>query len=368
MTDLRVSVHSAKPRLRQKHLLVLVVFYVFFAGLYVLTITLSQSYSLSKIYTTSVRVAIDYFLKALFTLPVWYIVIYRMDQASIQHKLLVHLLLCPLYIIVWFYSYYFVIDLAGIQGLRGGGRWWDVYIPVLVYTAQFALIHNYWYNHKLRFQTQHAYHLREMILKSEVSALKAQINPHFLFNTLNSISASVPPELENTRNMVAKLADIFRYVLLASQKEKVLLKEELSFIKNYLDLEKERFGERLQTQYIIDDTALNIAIPPMLLQPLAENSVKHGISPSIEGGTIILTAKVSENQLHISIEDDGVATKDAFPDDAFEKGIGLKNTFLRIEKLYQTQLEVRFKSPHGLIVQCSIPITNSPIYETNTHY
>ncbi|OJJ17962.1 hypothetical protein BKI52_29335 [marine bacterium AO1-C] len=355
---------TPRPNFTLQHLLVMAGFYVFFAGAYALTISLTWKFTWPLAY----RTAIDYLLKALYTLPVWYVVIYKMDKASIQAKLLAHLVLCPIYITTWFYSYYFLLDVWNIKGLSGSGRWWDVYIPLLVYTAQFALLHNYWYNQKLRFQTEQTFDLKEMFLKSEVSALKAQINPHFLFNTLNSISASVPLELENTRNMVAKLADIFRYVLMASQKEVVLLKEEIAFIKNYLDLEKERFGERLQVHYAIDEAALAIAIPPMLLQPLVENSVKHGISPSIEGGTIRLVVEVIETHLQIRIIDDGVANEATFPKNAFTKGIGLKNTALRLEKLYQTQLTVDFNVPQGLIVQFIIPMANQVAYETSNHY
>jgi len=355
---------TSRPTFTLVHLLVMAGFYVFFAGAYTLTISLSSKFSWSLAY----RTAIDYLLKALYTLPVWYIVIYRMDKASIQAKVLAHLALCPVYITAWFYSYYFVLDLWGLKGLTGAGRWWDVYIPLLVYTAQFAVLHNYWYNQKLRLQTQQTFDLKEMFLKSEVSALKAQINPHFLFNTLNSISASVPLELENTRNMVAKLADIFRYVLMASQKELVLLKEEVDFIKNYLDLEKERFGERLHTHYAINEAALAVAIPPMLLQPLVENSVKHGISPSIEGGSISIEIEIVGASLQISIIDDGIATQNTFPKNAFSQGIGLKNTALRLEKLYQTQLTVDFNSPQGLIVQFSIPLANQIAYETSNYY
>ena len=363
---IRFDSHDKTPRptFTLLHVLIMVGFYVFFAGVYTLTISLSTQFS----WTLAYRTGIDYLLKAVYTFPVWYVVIYRMDKAPIQTKILAHLTLCPVYLATWFYSYYFLLDVLGLHGLRGSGRWWDVYIPLLVYTTQFALLHNYWYNQKLNIQTRQTFDLREMFLKSEVSALKAQINPHFLFNTLNSISASVPPELNDTRNMVAKLADIFRYVLMASQKELVLLKEEVAFIRNYLDLEKVRFGERLQIYYEIDETAEAVAIPPMLLQPLIENSVKHGISPSIEGGTIGLVVKVMGTSLQISIIDNGVAKQATFPKNAFAKGIGLKNTALRIEKLYQTQLTVDFNSPQGLIVQFSIPLANQVAYETSNHY
>src|SRR5690606_10526197 len=99
-------------------------------------------------------------------------------------------------------------------------------------------------------------------LKSELSAIKAQLNPHFLYNIFNTISASVPSENEKTRHMIAELSDLFRYQLKASQTELVPLKDELDFVKKYLDLEKERFEERLEIEISVDDSILNDMVPP----------------------------------------------------------------------------------------------------------
>jgi len=194
--------------------------------------------------------------------------------------------------------------------------------------------------------------LKQAALKSELSALKAQLNPHFLYNVFNTISASLPPENEKTRNMIAELADLFRYQLKASQVEKVSLREELDFVNKYLMLEKERFQERLQIFVDVEDAILDEKIPPMLLQPLLENSIKHGLSSLIEGGAITLKIKKKEDKLFFEISDTGVGIKNK--EASFNKGIGLTNTKLRLEKMYKSTLILTDNSPKGLKIEFSI--------------
>jgi two-component system, LytTR family, sensor kinase len=186
--------------------------------------------------------------------------------------------------------------------------------------------------------------------------LKAQIQPHFLFNTLNSISASVPKEMEHTREMIAKLADTFRYSLQASEQEWISLEEELDFTKTTLDLEKERLKKRLTVVYNIDESLLGIKIPPMLLQPITENAIKHGIAPSIEGGTITIEIRREKNKALVSISDTGIGYQGQLNEKLFEKGIGLRNTNLRLLKLYNEKIVVEKNVPTGLKFSFTIPI------------
>ena len=194
--------------------------------------------------------------------------------------------------------------------------------------------------------------LRNAALKSELSALKAQLNPHFLYNVFNTISASVPAKNEKTRKMIAELSDLFRYQLKASQVEKVPLHEELDFINKYLELEKERFEDRLKIEFDIEKEIMTELIPPMLLQPLVENSIKHGLSSLIEGGTIFISIKKKGEKLFFEISDTGVGVKDK--DSVFDKGIGLTNTKLRLEKLYKTTLRLSDNNPRGLKISFEI--------------
>lgn len=193
--------------------------------------------------------------------------------------------------------------------------------------------------------------------ENEINFLKAQIQPHFLFNTLNQISATVPPQHEATRELIARLADTFRYALRSTREELVPLKDELGFIRNYLELEKERFGNRLSIR-IAAEGVQHVMIAPMLLQPLVENAIAHGISPSIKGGTVSIHCRQQQDKLIISVSDDAIP----FEGNTVElmkngKGVGLKNTALRIDRIYQETIHIQKNNPGGLTFSFAIPFT-----------
>src|SRR5438045_2397286 len=146
-----------------------------------------------------------------------------------------------------------------------------------------------------------------LLLQARLDALQSQINPHFLFNTLNSISSLVRVRPEQARDLIVKLANILRS-LLRKHDAFVLLREEMEFIDNYLDIEVARFGpEKLQVVKDLDSQTLDVIVPSMVLQPIVDNAIKHGLAPKIEGGKIIVRSRLqSEHHLRIDIEDDGV--------------------------------------------------------------
>jgi two-component system sensor histidine kinase AlgZ len=162
-----------------------------------------------------------------------------------------------------------------------------------------------------------AYELRLLAQTAELKALRMQIDPHFLFNSLNSISALTAHNAEVARTMTMILADFFRKSLMFGAKETITLKEELSLLNHYLDIEKIRFGKRLNIEQNIDDNALNCRIPPLLLQPLLENAIKHGISNTLEGGTVLISAQKKSNRLFLAMENP------IDPDAPKKKGTGL---------------------------------------------
>ena len=145
-----------------------------------------------------------------------------------------------------------------------------------------------------------------MLLHARIEALKNQINPHFLFNTLNSISSLVRFDPDTARGLILKLATILRR-LLHSTDAFVALRDEVEFIDNYLDIEVVRFGrDKLQVVKDLDPQSLDVMVPSMLLQPLVENSIKHGLSSKLEGGSIHLRSRITDTGLTIEVEDDGV--------------------------------------------------------------
>ena len=296
---------------------------------------------------------LSYFVKLVLTIPVWWLIFRVLKSASLWFKLSVHLVTLPLFCFGFQYIYYTICEWLGFWHLQGWGSVWDIYIPALFYLLQFGIFHAYQYYRQNQRKLKEEAMLREAALKSELSALKAQLNPHFLYNVFNTINATIPPHLESSRQLIAELSDLFRYQLKASQTDWVTLEEELTFIKSYLELEKARFKERLSIQITIDPTLYQRKIPPMILQPLVENAIKHGISPSIEGGVVTIQAEEQEGKIHFSVSDTGVGfTKEKAA--LFGKGVGLTNTKLRLEKIYASSLKLIDNHPSGLTVQFAI--------------
>lgn len=341
-----------------EELVIFIVFYLFWAFAYHCAITFNSrawnegEVSLFDLSRFMDSVGLDYILKAILTYPFWWLLIRKLKHWNYNKKILLHFILLPTFVIGWQQLYYFTSELVGYGHLQGPASAWDIYIPALFYTLQFGIIHSYNYylenQQKIRLEGE----LKTAALKSELSALKAQLNPHFLYNIFNTISASVPPENEKTRHLIAELSDLFRYQLKASQVEKVPLREELGFVNKYLDLEKERFQERLTVEVNVDENLKSEMVPPMLLQPLVENSIKHGLASLIEGGKISISIFKKNDKLHFEIADTGVGIKDK--NSVFEQGIGLTNTKLRLEKMYQSTLSLSDNLPQGLKISFTI--------------
>ncbi|WP_212005724.1 sensor histidine kinase [Chitinophaga sp. HK235] len=299
---------------------------------------------------------VDYLGKAIITLPFWYLFFRLLAQKSIKFKLAIHFITWPAFVAIWFYSNHAILKLLHWNYLYGSSIIWDIYIPSLFYFLQFAIFHMYDYWTQSEKHKEKEKLLMSIAYQSEISALKAQIQPHFLFNTLNSISASVPIQLEKTRVLIARLADTFRYGLQASEEEWIFLHRELDFIVTYMELEKERFKDRLTFSCTVDDSLRNVFVPPMLLQPIIENAIKHGIAPSINGGHISIDINKHHQKMQISICDTGVGYPEELNKKIFTKGIGLRNTSQRIEKLYNETLLIEKNKPSGLKISFAIPI------------
>ncbi len=216
-----------------------------------------------------------------------------------------------------------------------------------------------------------------LLLEARLDALQRQINPHFLFNTLNSITSLIRSKPELAREMIGKLASILR-VLLKDRDAFVPFREELEFTDDYLAIEVVRFGEKLRVVKQIAEETLDIVVPSMLLQPLIENSLKHGLEPRISGGTVTLRSRVTrEGQLLLEVEDDGVGmAPDMAPDRAAERsrngdtaapvgslvrsvtGIGMRNVRERLKVLYGdlASVEINSRPGRGTQVRLLMPI------------
>jgi signal transduction histidine kinase len=196
----------------------------------------------------------------------------------------------------------------------------------------------------------------------EVAFLQSQIKPHFLYNVLNSIVASSYTDVERSRKLTTHLADYLRGSFQFSNIEKrILFQQELSLIQSYVEIERARFKDRIRIQYDIAEWMYHVSIPPLIIQPLVENAIRHGIGNRIEGGTVKISAYEAQGQYHFVIEDDGIGIEggrlrqllDTEPD--MRRGVGLLNINKRLKYGYGTALKIDSEPGKGTKVIVQIP-------------
>ncbi len=210
-----------------------------------------------------------------------------------------------------------------------------------------------------------------LLVEARLDALQRQINPHFLFNTLNSIGSLIRLEPELAREMIVRLANILR-ILLKKREAFVPFREELAFTDDYLAIEVVRFGEKLRVVKEIAPETLDLVVPSMLLQPLIENSIKHGLEPRISGGTVTLRSRVRGTRLLLEVEDDGVGVAPERPlENAVSglvrtgTGIGMRNVRERMEVLYgpDAVMEMESRPGRGTRITLELPILDTTSLE-----
>lgn len=344
-----------QPKSISRVLLMLGAFYIAFGIFYMFVLNMSFPAEYRGDFNWRI-IYVDYPLKALFTLPIWWLIFRKIKHWKLTIRIALTLLVLPLWAKGWQQFYYWLVDqFFGGGHLGGAGEWWDIYIPALFYCIQFGIFYAYEYHWNLRRSERAAAESARLALSSELSALKAQLNPHFLYNAFNAISASVPPGQEATRELIAQLSDMFRYQLRAARADEVPLSEELDFVNDYLTLEKARFGDRLSVTINVPKNLENALLPPMLIQPLVENAVRHGISPLLEGGNVSILASEANNRLRIEVTDSGVGL---LPEKlAGASGFGLANTRRRLQLLFNQDLLIEVPDTGGTRIVIEIPLT-----------
>lgn len=233
---------------------------------------------------------------------------------------------------------------------------------MMTYWAIVGLSHALRYRHEARAREISAMQLETRLVEAQLETLQRQLQPHFLFNTLNTISALMHRDVNAADDMIARLSDLLRMSLHRVGVQEVTLKDELDFLSKYLEIEQTRFRDRLTVVFDIQAETLDALVPNLLLQPLVENSIKHGIGPRPTPGQVTVRARRVDAMLELDVQDNGVGLSAARLTD-FNRGVGLSNTRSRLDHLYGSLHRFEFRQPAegGLLVCIAIPMAELAI-------
>jgi two-component system, LytTR family, sensor kinase len=236
---------------------------------------------------------------------------------------------------------------------------------MLTYTVVVLISHVFNYYNSYRKGELKAAQLRTQLAQAQLEALKMQLHPHFLFNTLHSISALLNSDIDAARSMITRLGDFLRLTLENAGTQEVTLQQEMEFLNGYLEIERIRFRDRLSTNIIVDPEILDVRVPNLILQPIVENAMRHAIAQKSTAGRIEISAKPRNGALRIQVKDDGPGLpKDPGALNQLRQGLGLANTRARLERLYgrEHRLELANRPSGGMVVTLEIPrvVTTPP--------
>lgn len=345
--------HSVLPSKQQ--IVWYIVAWSIIAVLHVAIISLLGIFSLFPVIIDSL---ISTYLFALLGVPVWYVVqFYKPEKATIFNLLINHITLGVAVIAGWFFTSTYLIKIAtshwtSYQTFQMPAQPLRVIYGIFLYLILTLIYYLIIYYNNLQDKVKSEARLQEMIKEVELDMLKSQINPHFLFNSLNSISSLTITAPEMAREMLVKLSDYLRYSVSMGKSQITTLGEEIENIKLYLEIEKIRFGSKLLFSFDLQEDILDATIPAMILQPLYENAVKHGVYESTSEIVIKTSAWLQGSILTLRITNNyepGVPSKKG-------AGVGLKNISERLRLLYHNEQLLQAKKHDQLFeVIVSIP-------------
>ena len=242
---------------------------------------------------------------------------------------------------------------------------WALDMNVFYYAVIAASVTAADFYYLYRERQRKANELHTELVTAKLETLKMQLQPHFLFNTLNTINALIHEDSEAADRMVTRLADLLRLSLYESRHE-VPLARELEFVSAYVDIQQIRFQNRLAVSFEVRGPLLGAQVPSLVLQPLVENAIRHGIAPRARAGNVWVRAQRDGDRLILEVEDDGVGLPPG--GDVMVRGIGLANTRARLQQLYDVNYEllIRRRENGGTHVRISIPFVESQDAETET--
>ena len=235
---------------------------------------------------------------------------------------------------------------------------WVGHFEFLTYWTMVAVILAIGNYRRYRERELKASQLESSLTQARLQALRMQLNPHFLFNTLNAIASLIHQEPDAADSMITRLAGLLRQSLAGPDRQELPLKEELDLVRRYVDIEKVRFGDRISVRFDIAPETLDAQCPNFFLQPLVENAIRHGLAPRASGGSVEIRARRVGDNLVVSIVDDGVGMRKS-PDTG---GVGLSNTCRRLDELYgaDTQFRIFPVADGGTAVEVVLPFRQEP--------
>lgn len=307
----------------------------------------------------------DWYVWAVVSAPIlWLARRYPPERGSVSHTAAIHLagaLGCSLL---------YVILRAAVGQIHGWmidepASYWEIFRPLLVKTFPFNLLvygvilsvsHALDYYRKYHERTVHTLELENHLTEARLQSLLRQLKPHFLFNTLNGIASLMHSDVDAADEMLVRLSELLRLTMSQSGKPLTPLRSEMEFIDRYLEIERIRFRDRLTIKIEIQPEALDVSVPNLILQPIVENAIRHGIEPHAQAGQITLRAEIKGERLVVAISDTGKG----MPPEGFKReGIGVANTRERLRELYgdDHRFEMSNRPEGGLQVVLEFPVS-----------
>jgi LytS/YehU family sensor histidine kinase len=228
-----------------------------------------------------------------------------------------------------------------------------IHFNVIVFWIIVGVDHAVSYYRRYREGELRAALLETQLARASLQALRMQLNPHFLFNTLHAITTLIRKDPDKAESMIARLSDLLRTTLDHVGAPEVMLRDELAFLERYLEIEKIRFGERLTIENDISSETLSAYVPNLILQPIVENAVRHGIASVSRGGRIVIRSSRKDERLVLNVTDNGAGGP------AQQEGVGLSNTRKRLQQLYGANADLHIDVRNGWTVTVSIPFKGS---------
>lgn len=308
----------------------------------------------------------DWYVFALLAPPVaWLGRKVRLEWPLRARNVVVHLSACAAFMLAYLLLRT-LVALWQARDVRPEATFFDLFEPMMVKTLPFSLL-VYWvvvsiqhvvaYQVRAQERERRAAELEQRLTAARLQALQMQLNPHFLFNTLNAISSLMHQDVDAADRMLVRLSELLRRALDTRDRQEVPLGEELAFLDRYLEIEQTRFGTRLTVEREVDPALLDVMVPNLVLQPLVENAIKHGIERQRKAGLIQLSVRREGEEMVLSVRDNGPGLRAPRPPSRGH-GIGVGNTRRRLEQLYGTGQEfvMRDADGGGTEVRVRIPL------------